>query len=174
MKKKHRGLLFVLSTLLFATTALAHPKATRELLQKFWPDAQSAVEREITLSATQKATIAKALGKPLPKEFGHTDAFVVVGTAGSLGVLLNFDPPQIGMGVAVDRERQKVVKVAIYKQRGGIRLDTPAFLDQFAGKTATQPFTVGKDIKPVKGAEKESQVIATDVKAALLLAQQGF
>lgn len=175
MKRLPRTLIAMGAVTLTATASLAHPKVTRDLLQRFWPEAQSAAAKEIALSDEQEREIVRVLGKPVPKELDHTDYFLVTGKNGPLGMLMNFDPPGVGMGLAVDRDRRKIVKAVIYKrQEGTPPLDRPEFLNQFAGKTATDPFQVGRDIQPVKGAEKESQIIATDVKAALLLAQRGF
>lgn len=167
-------MMLLLGATLSASVALAHPTVTRELLQKFWPDAQSATNKEITPTGAQKQAIAQALGRPLPKEATEADIYIVLGKTGSLGVLVNIDPPGVDMGVAIDRSRQKIVKTVIYKHGGAHRLDAPAFLKQFIGKSAADPFKVGKDIQPVKGMEKQSQIVATDVKAALLLVQKGW
>lgn len=171
--KLYRALLTA-GALLVATGALAHPSITRELLQTFWLAAQSATTKVISLTTEKKRAIEQALGQTLPKELGEADTFIVVGKSGSLGVLMNFDPPGISMGLAIDRDRKKIVKARIYNHSGTHKMDAPAFLNQFVGKTAADPFKVGKDIKSVKGAEKESQAVATDVKAALLLARNGW
>lgn len=171
---KRQRILLVIGAMLLATAALAHPTVTRELLQKFWADAQSATNKEISLTDEKKKMVSKALGSVLPKETTEADVYVVLGKAGSLGVLVNLDPPGMDVGVAIDRERKKIVKVQVYKQSGKYKFDDPAFLNQFAGKIASDAFKVGKDIKPVKGAEKESQTVATDIKAVLLIVQKGW
>ena len=167
--KRQRIVLFVVGAMLLTTAALAHPKVTRELLQKFWADAQSATNKEISLTDEQKKTVSKYLGRSLPKETMESDIYIVLGKAGSLGVLVNLDPAGMDVGVAIDRERKRIVKVQIYKHSGKHKFDAPTFLNQFAGKKASDAFKVGKDIKPVKGAEQESQTVATDIKAVLLI-----
>ena len=105
---KRQRTLFLLSAMLLTTTGvLAHPVVTRELLQKFWTDAQSATNKEISLTDEKKKTVTKVLGGALPKETTESDFYVVLGKTGSLGVLANFDPPGMDVGVAIDRERKK-------------------------------------------------------------------
>ena len=54
---KRQRTLFLLSAMLLTTTGvLAHPVVTRELLQKFWTDAQSATNKEISLTDEKKKT----------------------------------------------------------------------------------------------------------------------
>ena len=176
MRTGRQALLALGAAALTATAAFAHPKVTREILLRFWPNAQTAAPRQINLSKAQEQAIVKVLGRSVPTELDHTAYFDVKNKNGALlGMLMNFDPPGVGMGLAVDPSRTKIVKAVIYKQRPEVpKLDVGDFLAQFAGKTARDPFKVGQDIKPVPGAEALSQTVAADIKAALLLARNGF
>ena len=176
MRTQYRALLALGAAALAGAAAFAHPKVTRQILLRFWADAQTATAREIDLSEARERQIVRLLGRPVPKELDHTDYFDVKGKNGApLGMLMNFDPPGVGMGLAVDPSRTRIVKAVIYKQKPGLpKLDAGGFLAQFAGKTASDPFVVGKDVRPVPGAQALSQTVATDLKAALLLAQNGF
>jgi hypothetical protein len=160
---------------LFATASLAHPTMTPELFRKFWPNYDSSVVKRIRLDDAKKAEIAKALGGEFPKTLNDVDVFIVSSPSSTLGVLANLDLGTADIGVAMDRSRNKIVKVYFYDTTKDMApINTPAFLKQFTGKTAAQAFQVGKDIKPVKGAEKQSEFAARIVKGTVLYLQKGW
>ena len=103
------------------------------------------------------------------------DVFIVSSKTSTLGILANTDVSGTDIGVAVDRSRKRIVKAHLYATNAATKkLNDPAFMKQFTGKTAADPFRVGKDIKPVAGDPQGSQAIANSVKGSLLFLQKGL
>lgn len=172
--KRHRFLLTA-GAALIASVALAHPRMTPDLFKKFWPNAEKTTVRRATLTAAEKREIARALGGAFPRELNDVDVFIVSSKTSTLGVLANTDVSGTDIGVAVDPGRKRIVKAYLYATNAATRkLNDPAFLKQFSGKTAADPFRVGRDIKPVAGDPKGSQAIANSVKGSLLFLQKGL
>ena len=172
--KLHHALLAALAALV-ASAAFAHPRMTPELFKKFWPDAERSTVRRASLTPAEKAEIAKALGGAFPRELNDVDVFIVSSKTSTLGVLANTDVSGTDIGVAVDRGRRRIVKAHLYATNAATRkLNDPAFLKQFAGKTVADPFRVGRDIKAAGGDVRGSQAIANSVKGSLLFLQKGL
>lgn len=172
--KLHR-ILMCGAAVLVATASLAHPKMTLELFRKFWPNAETSVVKRVRLNDSQKVEIKTSLGE-YPAGLNDVDVFVVSSKASALGVLANLETVGADIGVAVDRSRKKVVKVHFYTTPAGTEtVRSPAFLKQFVGKTATQPFRIGKDMKTTDAAsESQAQAVANTVKGVLLYLQKGW
>lgn len=169
---KQKLILLCAMTLCVATTALAHPTMTLELYRKFWPTAETAVVKRITLDDARKVAIKTGLGGQYPKGLNDVDTFIVSSKTTTLGVLCNLEVEGADIGVAVDKARKKIVKVHFYTVPKGMEsISTPAYLKQFVGKTATSPFKAGKDFKPV---EPQSQALGTTVKGVLLYLEKGW
>jgi hypothetical protein len=159
---------------LFASATLAHPKMTPELFRKFWTTYDSSVVKRVRLNNAKKAEIGKMLGS-YPDTLNDVDVFVVSSKTSALGVLANLNVGATDIGVAMDRNRKKIVKVIFYTTgKDMTTLNTPTFLNQFAGKTGDQAFKVGQDIRSIKGAEKQAQNLATIVKGTVLFLQKGW
>jgi Na+-translocating ferredoxin:NAD+ oxidoreductase RnfG subunit len=70
----------------------------------------------------------------------------------------------------------KVTNLAVmsYVEQRGRPIATRRFLDQFVGKTAKSPITVGKDIDAVSGATISSRASAFEVKKVVVLYETAF
>lgn len=157
-----------------ASAGFAHPKMTLALFRKFWPDAETSVVKRVKLDDAGKAAIGKTLGT-YPETLDDVDVFVVSSKKSTLGVLANLNVGATDIGVSMDRSRKKILKVYFYTTgKNMVAVNTPAFLNQFAGKTSAAAFKVGRDIKAVEGAEEPSQTMATIVRGTTLFLQKGW
>jgi hypothetical protein len=157
-----------------ATLTFAHPKMTLALFRKFWPNAETSVVKRVRLNDAKKAEVEKALGS-FPATLNDVDVFIASSKTSALGVLANLNVGATDIGVAMDRSRKKIVKVYFYTTgRDMAALNSPAFLNQFTGKSTDHAFKVGRDVKAPKGSEKQAQTMATAIKGAGLFLQKGW
>lgn len=148
-------------------------------MQKLFPQAHDYKTRTVKMTPEKIAAIEKSIGIPLDaterKEFdlyeitGQVDGKVqTIGTIlalagkgeyGTIEVVIGMDSAGNLVGAYIQRTRERVSKA----------LQSPEFLNQFAGKTKNDGFDVGKDIKPASAdAEKASRVVAFVVKKMLV------
>lgn len=148
-------------------------------MQKIFPQARDYKARTEKMTPDRMAAIEKAIGVPLEaterKEFdlyeitGEVDGKVqTIGTIlalagkgeyGTIEVVVGVDAIGKVVGVYIQRSRERVTKA----------LQSSEFLKQFAGKTKTDGFDIGKDIKPASpDAEAASRVVAFVVKKMLV------
>jgi hypothetical protein len=147
---------------------------TLALFRKFWPNTETSAVKRVRLSDAEKSEIKRALGS-YPTTLNDVDVFIASSKTSALGVLANLNVGATDIGVAMDRSRRKIVKVHFYTTGSDMAaLNSPAFLNQFASKTTDQPFKVGSDLNPPKGAAKQAQTMATIIKGAGLFLQKGW
>lgn len=93
------------------------------------------------------------------QKIGTVLALAGKGEYGSIEIVIGVDVDGKVVGANIQRSRERATKV----------LQSPEFLNQFAGKTGNDGFEVGKDIKPASpDAEAGSRVVAFVVKKMLV------
>ena len=126
----------------------------------------------------QKAAIERAIGTSLDPDENELRFWPVmrggrrVGTVathlgrgdyGAIEVVMALEHPAGG------RARVKAVKIQRDRERFRAQLRSDTFLRQFVGKTAANPITVGRDIKPAHAnAMQGSRIVALSVKKLLV------
>ena len=148
-------------------------------MQKLFPQARDYKTRTMKMTPERMAAIEKAIGVPLedterkefdlyeitgsrdgkPQKLGTVLALAGKGEYGSIEVVVGVDDAGKLVGAYIQRTRERASK----------SLQSPEFLNQFAGKTKTDGFDIGKDIKPASpDAEAASRVVAFVVKKMLV------
>lgn len=175
-------LLSLLLTSFVADAAFAHQRSwPGKRLAQVFPEATGFISRQVTLSPEQVAALEKETGLPLQlEEKSPTFYFAQKQTEGKterIGTVLFMDVTgqkgAMEMGVGIDKKGQ-VVRVVIFEHREDARIGDESFLKQFAGKTHSDPFVVGKDIQGIEESEISVQALATGVRKALLITQAVF
>ncbi len=138
-------------------------------IKQFFPGAETYKTDYKKPSKSEKATIEKRIGTSLDSdesEFkfyrilkgGKTVGTILThlgkGQYGAIEIVVALDTNAKIKGVGIQRDREK--------KRAELRSDD--FLGQFRGKDKNDPIKTGKDIKPVKGAEKSSETVAFSVR----------
>jgi hypothetical protein len=80
---------------------------------------------------------------------------------------------KIEMGVVVSG-RGELVKIRLFENKESPELAQQAFLGQFEGKKATDPFRSGADIAAPAGTNKSAQAIASGARRGLLIINEMF
>lgn len=148
-------------------------------MQKIFPQARDYKTRTLKMTPERMADIEKAIGTKLedterkefdlyeitgsldgkPQKLGTVLALAGKGEYGTIEVVIGVDGGGKLVGAYIQRTRERVSKA----------LQSPEFLNQFAGKTKNDGFDVGKDIKPASAdAENASRVVAFVVKKMLV------
>lgn len=148
-------------------------------MQKLFPQARDYKTRTLKMTLERMAAIEQAIGAKLedterkefdlyeitgsvdgrPQKLGTVLALAGKGEYGTIEVVIGVDGAGKLVGVYIQRTRERVSKA----------LQSPDFLNQFAGKTKNDGFGVGKDIKPAAAdAEAASRVVAFVVKKMLV------
>jgi hypothetical protein len=148
-------------------------------MQKLFPQARDYKTRTVKMTAERMAAIERAIGVPLedterkefdlyeitgsldgkPQKLGTVLALAGKGEYGTIEVVIGVDRAGRLVGAYIQRTRERVSKA----------LQSPEFLNQFAGKTKNDGFDVGTDIKPASAdAENASRVVAFVVKKMLV------
>jgi hypothetical protein len=148
-------------------------------MQKIFPLARDYKTRTLKMTPERVAAIEKAIGTKLedterkefdlyeitgqldgkPQKLGTVLALAGKGEYGTIEVVIGVDGDGKLVGAYIQRTRERVSKA----------LQSPEFLNRFAGKTKNDGFDVGKDIKPASAdAENASRVVAFVVKKMLV------
>ena len=169
-------ILTAILTLAVASTSFASLCVWRKPdqdIRQFFPTADT-YKTEVKEPGSKKSAIEKRIGRKLDadeqefkffriidggKKIGTIMTHLGKGQYGAIEIVVAIDNAGKVKGVGIQRDREK--------KRAELRSDK--FLGQFAGKTAGDPVAVGKDIKPVPGAEKSSDTVAFSVKKLLVL-----
>lgn len=148
-------------------------------MQRIFPQARDYQTRTLRMTPEKIAAIEKATGVPLdaserkeydlyditgaregkPGKIGTIMALAGKGDYGTIEVVMGVDGSGKVVGVYIQRSRERATRA----------LQSPEFLQQFAGKTRNDGFDVGKDIKPASAdAEAASRVVAFVIRKMLV------
>ncbi|MDI6809058.1 MAG: hypothetical protein QME66_08780 [Candidatus Eisenbacteria bacterium] len=152
-----------------------------EQLGKLFPGAKMFSSMEGTLSDSQIQQVEGLLGSRLSEEDAVPTFYFAVEKQGnrlkrtgvSLFVALAGGKDKLIVGVAADLSGN-VISVILVQNKLDKRLAERKFLEQFIGKSANDPLTVGKDIESVPELESPSVMVAGSVKKALLVINTVF
>lgn len=136
------------------------------------PEADKVTPRPVTPTAAERKQIERRLGRKLDE----TTYVFHEGTRGgkTIGYALVVDeigkyyPITFIVGIKPDGEVREVA-VMVYRERRGDAVRRGRFLNQFDGKTSSDPLMVNRDITHLTGATVSSWSIAAGVKKALVL-----
>lgn len=152
---------------------------TRAYLGEIFPKATRFQVKSYTLSDAQVTQIEAKLGFKLYPEDRAPSFYIAIdensGKPKVLGVAIFIDPRatpkvlggsvvRLEVGVAVNTAGA-IHNVRVFDYQGDLALTRAEFLDQLKGKTLKSAFKV----KPVKGEEQESQLVADAAREALFL-----
>lgn len=135
---------------------------------KFAPDKVSAIEKQLG-SPIEEASqgefnfydIIGAVGGK-PRRMGTIIALAGKGEYGVIEVVIGVDNAGKILGAYIQRSRERVTKA----------IESPAFLEQFKGKTKAGSFEVGSAIKPASAdAEAASRTVAFVIRKMLVFYQ---
>lgn len=158
-------------------------ETTKGYLRLLFPTANDFLHKQSKLSSEAIAEIEKILNARLYPEDKNPAFFFPIdsqdqpfGLAMFVAFRLPPDhfvlaPKMFVLGIAV-RLDGKINNVVFLSSVSNAELTKPQFLNQFKGKTVSDPFHVGQhtnDIKPVPGQETISQMVALNVHKTLLL-----
>ncbi|MEW6601689.1 MAG: hypothetical protein AB1499_12030 [Nitrospirota bacterium] len=183
MKNLHPLMLILLMTL-YPHASYGHdPVWPGEKLKKLFPSAESFEQKNLFISDEQRKNIESALGSRLPEEDLQPSIYLAIvrsGTDGRLkkaAAIMFIDAygkgGKIDMGIVVSG-KSELMKILIFENREAESIRQPAFLDQFTGKKAGEPFKTGVDITSPEHEEKSAQAIASGVKRGLLIIHEIF
>jgi hypothetical protein len=154
-----------------------------EKLKAMYPQAESFEQKNLYVSDEQKAVIEKALGGRLREEDLRPSIYLAVVRSGPAAparkaaaiVFVDVDGERgkVEMGVVVGGKGE-IVKVHIFENKEPVAILQPAFLKQFEGKKASDPFKVGADLNAAAGLERASQAVASGAKRGLLIINEMF
>jgi Na+-translocating ferredoxin:NAD+ oxidoreductase RnfG subunit len=142
-------------------------------IKKFFPGADT-YKTDLKDPGSRKAAIEKRIGRKLDADEQEFKLYRVMDGGNQIGTIMT----HLGKGqygaieivVALDNNgRIKGVAIQRDREKKRAELRSERFLGQFNGKTVRDPLTVGKDIKPVPGAEKSSETVAVSVKKLLVI-----
>jgi hypothetical protein len=173
------GVLLALTTLLLFTrdarAAICVWRKPDADIRSFFPGAES-YRTDLKPVGSHRAAIEHAIGARLDPDEGDFKFYRIlagerrVGTVlthlgkgryGAIEVVIALDPAGVVKGV----------RLQVIREPNGIKrqLTGEGFLGQFAGKRASDPVQVGRDIRPVAGAEQSSATIAFSVRKMLVI-----
>jgi hypothetical protein len=146
-------------------------------IQAFFPGAQS-YRTDLKPVGGHRVSIERAIGARLDADEADFKFYRIlngdraVGTVlthlgkgryGAIEVVIALDPAGVVKGV----------RLQVVREPNGIKrqLTGEGFLGQFVGKRAGEPIEVGRDIRPVAGAEQSSETVAFSVRKMLAIHQ---
>ena len=170
---------------LFAPPARADVCVWRDperTMQNIFPEARDYKTITVKFARDKVSAIEKQLGSPIeeasqgefnfydivgavggkPRKMGTIIALAGKGEYGVIEVVIGVDNAGKILGAYIQRSRERVTKA----------LESPAFLDQFKGKTKASSFDVGSAIKPASAdAETASRTVAFVIRKMLVFYQ---
>ena len=170
---------------LFAPPARADVCVWRDperTMQNIFPEARDYKTITVKFARDKVSAIEKQLGSPIeeasqgefnfydivgavggkPRKMGTIIALAGKGEYGVIEVVIGVDNAGKILGAYIQRSRERVTKA----------LESPAFLDQFKGKTKAGSFDVGSAIKPASAdAEAASRTVAFVIRKMLVFYQ---
>lgn len=144
-------------------------------IKTFFPGADS-YRTELKPVGAHRAAIERTIGARLDPDEGDFKFYrILAGDRGVGTVLTHLGKGRYGAievvialnpGGAV-----KGVRLQVVREPNGIKrqLTGEGFLGQFAGKRASDPIEVGRDIRPVPGADQSSETVAFSVRKMLVV-----
>lgn len=154
-----------------------------EKLQALFPGAESFEQKNLLVSDIQRKNIESALGSGLPEEDLQPSIYLAIVRNGPDGPLkkaaaiMFIDAygkgGKIEMGIVVSGKGE-LLKIMIFENKEAESIRQPAFLKQFAGKKADEPFKTGDDISSPTKEDKTAQAIASGAKRGLLIINEMF
>ena len=175
----------LLLLVLFAAPARADVCVWRDperTMQNIFPDARDYKTITVKFAPAKVSDIEKQLGSPIgeasqgefnfydimgavggkPRKVGTLIALAGKGEYGVIEVVIGVGNTGKIIGAYIQRSRERVTKA----------LESPAFLDQFKGKTKASSFEVGSGIKPASAdAEAASRTVAFVIRKMLVFYQ---
>jgi hypothetical protein len=173
------GLLLALAALLVlprdAHAAICVWRKPDADIKAFFPGAES-YRTDLKPVGAQRAAIERALRAHLDPDEGDFKFYRILSGDRRVGTILT----HLGKGrygaievvVALDPAGSvKGVRLQVIREPNGIKrqLTAESFLGQFSGKRVVDPIQVGRDIRPVPGAEQSSETIAFSVRKMLVI-----
>lgn len=177
-------LLPAIISITFAGSSPAHDLIwPGEKLKKLFPQAESFEQKNLYVSDEQRSHIERLLESKLPEEDVKPSVYLAIvrSTTDSpprKGAVIMFidaygEGGKIEMGVVINGKGE-LAKIHIFENKESANMTQQAFLKQFEGKKASDPFKVGADITAPPGKEKTAQAVASGARRGLLIVTELF
>jgi len=164
--------------------AMAHDTVwPGDKLQILAPAAASFEQRNLYLADQQRQRLEAALGTALPVEDLQPSIYFSIvkktpdGPSKRDEVILFVDADgkegKIEIGSVITGQG-RLARVHLFENKEDQSLVAADFLGQFSGKSAAEPFVVGRDITAPAGQEESARAIAAAVRRSLLLVEELF
>lgn len=154
-----------------------------EKLKMLFPQAQSFEQKNLYISDEQRAKIEGQLKSRLPEEDLKPSIYLAIvkdrpETPSKKAAAIIFIDAQgeggkIEMGVVVNGKGE-LIKVHLFENKEPEAISRPAFLKQFEGKKASDPFKAGTDITATGASLKSAQAVASGARRGLLVINELF
>ena len=136
----------------------------KTVMVKMTPDRIAAIERALgaRLDDSEKAEFSFydiTGGSDKPRTIGTVLALAGQGEYGAIEVVIGLDRDARIVGAYIQRARERATKA----------MQSPEFLDQFAGKGKGDALEVGKDLKPASAASAAASVVVAAVIKKMLV-----
>jgi hypothetical protein len=173
------GLLLALSAVLCfargAHAAICVWRKPDQDIRQFFPGADG-YRTDLKAVGGRRSAIERAIGARLDPDESDFKFYRILSGSRPVGTVLT----HLGKGrygaievvIALDSAGAvKGVRLQVVREPNEIKrqLTGPGFLGQFAGKRAGDPVQVGRDIRPVPGADQSSETVAFSVKKMLIV-----
>lgn len=163
---------------LFAATLIEVPAA----LDQIFPEKDSVEFVKIILTPEMIAAIyARSETAKLTTKVGEEKIFSVAKKDGNMIGLAMEAAEQGKWGlihflIAIDPKTTKIEDVVVlaFEEKRGKPISRRTFLEQFVGKSLSDPIEVNKDIKGVTGATISSKAVASAVKDSLVIYEEVY
>jgi hypothetical protein len=146
-------------------------------IKLYFPGAES-YRTDLKPVGARRAAIERAIGARLDPDEGDFKFYRILDGSRTAGTVLT----HLGKGrygaievvIALDPSGAvKGVRLQVVREPNGIKrqLTGDGFLGQFIGKRTGDPIQVGRDIRPVPGADQSSETVAFSVRKMLVIHQ---
>ncbi len=146
-----------------------------DALKKLFPKADKTEALSFTLTPEQAARIEARVGHPLLQRryevFAATKAGVLLGYAMVDEEIGKYRP--ITSMIAIGPQGKVLgVAIMVYRESRGGEVSHARFLQQYKGKTSSDPIRVRKDIISISGATLSVRAVSTQVRKALAIVDE--
>jgi len=141
-------------------------------MKKFFPGADSYSTEVKKFTPEQSAAIEKRIGSKMDPDENEFKFYRVKKQGRVVGTVLSHQARgqygAVQTVIAISKD-EKIIGVHVQRHREPTNLNQESFLNQFEGKTPSDPIEIGRDIKAIPGYDQSSQAVAFSAKKILVI-----